>query len=86
MKLIITIVLLIIGGIIWAWNREKRDWNKGICRECGKKWRWFDNDSQGGRGYTDENDHTIWISYPFIDNLPTPKPASQRGEPKVKGK
>jgi hypothetical protein len=34
--------------IIW----EKRNYNNGICKCCGKPLRHFDTDSQGGRLYT----------------------------------
>ena len=61
------IVLFVLGGVLWAISKEKQSWNNGICGKCGKKWIYFDTDSQGGRGYKDKNDHTIWISYPKID-------------------
>jgi len=60
---VLMISLTIIGNIM-----ERKLWNKGKCPDCNKKWRYFDTDSQGGKGYTcDKCDRTIWISWPFID-------------------
>lgn len=59
---------VIFAGVNYAVFSENRAWNGGTCRRCGTKWRSFDQDSQGGRGYNCESrDHTIWISYPWID-------------------
>ena len=50
---------------------ERRWWNGGKCPNDGIPWRYFDTDSQGGRGYTcDSCDKTILVSYPLIDNHP----------------
>lgn len=57
------IVVCWIALIIFARSREAMDWNGGYCT-CGKPWRYFDTDSQGGRGYKCDDCHqTIWISY-----------------------
>lgn len=56
------VAILIIGCII-ARCHEKREWNEGYCKKTYRKWRHFDNDSQGGRGYTDDLGHYCWISY-----------------------
>jgi len=48
-------------------NKEKRIWNNGICAKSGKPWKSFDQDSQGGRGYTDGKNY-CWISYK-VDTL-----------------
>ena len=45
---------------------ERRTWNKGICKENGIKWVYFDTDSQGGRGYKAGN-IKCWISWPRVD-------------------
>ena len=67
---------IIIGGAVvlfaimltWAWRGERRRFNGGWCPECQNPWRYFDTDSQGGRGYKcDPCKTTIWISYPGID-------------------
>lgn len=58
-------VLMVIGGL-WQRNNEIQDWNKGVCKKTGEKWKMFDLDSQGGRGYN-SGDHYIWISY-RVDN------------------
>ena len=50
-----------------AWILEWIEWNGGVCRTTGEHWRYFDTDSQGGRGYS-SSARTIWISYPWIDN------------------
>ena len=59
-------VLISLSGILWAISSERGHWNNGRCAICNKKWKLFDVDSQGGRGYIDGK-HTIWISYPLID-------------------
>ena len=68
--LIITLALLVFFGIgLSARRNEKKSYNKGICKECGTELRHFDNDSQGARGYVCDNcQHTVWVSYPWIDN------------------
>lgn len=67
---------LFFGVGFWARQCEKKDWNGGICPDCGRTWKAFDMDSQGGRGYScytnlDQYsrrcDRTIWISYPGVD-------------------
>jgi hypothetical protein len=45
-----TIGLMIIG-VIWARESEKRKWNNGVCSKCKEQWVLFDVDSQGGRMY-----------------------------------
>ena len=45
---------------------EKKAWNNGTCQETGQKWKYFDTDSQGGRGYK-SGECVIWVSYPGID-------------------
>lgn len=53
----------VIGIII-----ETRNWNKGICRNCGNKLYFFDYDYTGGRGYRCEHCyHKVWISYNCVD-------------------
>lgn len=68
--LIIAIALSVFFGIMLLARRsEKKAYNNGICKECGTELHYFDNDSQGGRGYVCDNcQHIIWVSYPWIDN------------------
>ena len=72
LKAFIVIALIVYFGVmVIAAYIESKLWNKGKCK-CGKVWRHFDNDSQGGRGYCCDNCKTyIWISYPGIDRKPT---------------
>ena len=51
---------------VWAWYSEKRDWNNGVCLQTGEYWKYFDMDSQGGRGYR-SGEYVVWISHPGID-------------------
>ena len=60
-------VFLIIGGYV-AYRCEKNVWNNGICKISENKWERFDCDSQGGRGYKDNNGNYCWISWRRIDN------------------
>lgn len=62
--LLITVLpAILFGGTWWARGRESKIWNDGKCAECGGKWKSFDVDSHGGRGYSCKSGHTIWISY-----------------------
>lgn len=60
----------LFGGYFWGYRREKEVWNNGRCLKHKRKWRCFDMDSQGGRGYVCypggdyfEDHCTCWISY-----------------------
>lgn len=55
--------LLASLGVV-AYFQEKRAWNGGLCRKCWTRWRCYDTDSQGGRGYKCETGHGCWISWP----------------------
>lgn len=47
---------------------EKKGFNNGICPLCGTKLRYFDSDSQGGRGYCcDNDDYHTWVSWNTVD-------------------
>ena len=62
--LVLLLVFLIFLGIIL----EKRDYNKGVCKYCGKPLRHFDTDSQGGRLYTCPNYCSlVSVSYNCVD-------------------
>lgn len=58
---IVILAMMLVGGI-WNDRIEKRKWNGGICAASEKPWKWFDYDSQGGRGYTDGAGSYLWIS------------------------
>lgn len=68
-------VLLILGAIgvfalaiFLASYAEARRYNNGKCVKCGNELKYFDSDSQGGRGYKCSNcGHTVWVSYPWVD-------------------
>jgi hypothetical protein len=62
------IVAFLLGGALGASMAERRAWNRGICRQTGEPWVYFDTDSQGGRGYK-SGKHCTWISWPGIDSL-----------------
>lgn len=64
------LVVLIAVGLILAstgYITERMKWNGGISPFDGTPWKRFDMDSQGDRGYQDENGNVCWISWPFID-------------------
>jgi len=63
--IICVFVALLVFGL--GFITEGKTWNNGKCPKCLTKWKNFDMDSQGGRGYKCDCDNTIWISYPFID-------------------
>ncbi len=60
--LVITFLVIILGIILFviSYFLRRKLWNNGKCSKCGKKWVYFDTDSQGGKGYTDGK-HYIWI-------------------------
>lgn len=61
-------IALWVGGAIFMYFDDKKEYNNGICSNCGHRWRYFDTDSQGGRGYIcDECKRVIWISWPIGD-------------------
>lgn len=61
---ITSIASIIIGGIFFGREEEKKAYNNGICPKCSTKLRHFDTDSQGGRGYCCNNcGYTTWCSY-----------------------
>jgi len=59
-------IFVLVGIIAASWRSDIRNWNGGTCLYNGKKWEYFDTDSQGGRGYR-AGDYTIWISWPCVD-------------------
>ena len=69
MSLLLFLLGIFLLTIAWAAYRESTWWNNGLCPRCQKRWKHFDTDSQGGRGYKCKNGHYTWISYP-VDTLP----------------
>ena len=66
------LVVLIIGLIILAVAItgacieraiEKKEWNKGYCRQHASPWHCYDMDSQGGRMYSCKQGCNIEVSY-----------------------
>jgi hypothetical protein len=57
------IVAGLIASGVYGYKGDKRRWNGGFCSICRTPWKWFDNDSQGGRGYHCEHGHYTWISW-----------------------
>jgi len=66
MTVIGIILVVMLTGALWGISSERKAWNGGICHQTGKPWRYFDTDSQGGRGY-ESGGHYTWISWPWID-------------------
>lgn len=63
LALLIVLLICPIGMFL-----ERRDFNNGICVNCGSKLIHFDNDSQGGRGYCCDNcGYSTWVSYNSVD-------------------
>lgn len=47
---------------------EVKEYNHGICKVCGNKLKYFDTDSQGGRGYICYDCHYYtFVSWPCVD-------------------
>lgn len=62
--LLIGVIIVYIGGILWAIRTERKNWNGGVCPRCGTNLRKFDTDSRGCEGWVCDNcHHTIWVSY-----------------------
>ena len=61
----ILVLLLIVQIGIFI---EKKGFNNGWCPNCGTRLRFFDTDSQGGRGYCCDNcSYHTWVSYKRVD-------------------
>lgn len=65
LKLIIFLILfsLCVVLTLFTINKEKKKWNNGYCPLCGKEWKQFDTNSQGGIIYKCENDHWFTCTY-----------------------
>lgn len=65
---IVIILTVCIGVVALAISAEKKVFNNGKCKCCGKYLELFDYDSMGGRGYVCHDCHNyIWISYNSVD-------------------
>ena len=72
MKILLWIFLCAIVALTFvAWigiKSETKAFNKGVCKKCGRKLKYFDVDTQGGRGYKCEAcDYYTWVSYLCVD-------------------
>ena len=66
--LIIIVIVCFFCWVSYTIKSEYKKFNKGICPKCGKRFRLFDIDSHGARGYVcDDCEHYIWISYDSVD-------------------
>lgn len=59
----LSVLIISFSIIMYARNMEKKRWNRGICLKCGKPWKLYAVDSQGGRMYSCGSNHTCDISY-----------------------
>lgn len=66
----VLVCLMIIGIPIIGICLERKDFNNGICPLCGTNLRYFDSDSQGGRGYCCDNcSYRTWVSWNTVDKI-----------------
>jgi hypothetical protein len=70
---VLAIGAFVMMGGLSALAEDKR-WNHGDCPDCGKPWKCFDMDSQGGRMYKCGGGHYADITVPWVD-----RPYSQKG-------
>ena len=62
------VVAMLAIGILVAIRSEAKRFNKGKCPDCGCMLRYFDTDSQEGRGYVcDVCGYNTWVSFPNVD-------------------
>lgn len=55
---------LLVAATIFMRFFERREFNRGTCRKCGGRYRYFDTDSQGGDGYCcDKCGKVIWVNW-----------------------
>lgn len=61
----LVVLIAIAIGIVLTIKDERKQWNKGICKECKTNWKQFDTASDGSRGYVCScgSYHFCWISY-----------------------
>lgn len=57
-------ILVWFGPIFIFRKTEQKKFNHGKCKDCGALLRHFDDDGQGGRGWTCDNCHSvIWVNW-----------------------
>lgn len=61
--LIVFGIVCFIGSMISDRRKEKKQWNKGICPYCRKKWILYNVNSNGSRMYRCEKWHYCSIKY-----------------------
>lgn len=63
--LLVGIGFLILFGIIAlsTYIYDRKQWNHGISQKSGKRWNYFDTDSDDSRCYTDGEGNYTWISW-----------------------
>ena len=62
----IGLLILFVGGSIWARRSDRTLWNDGLCSECLTRWICFDVASDMSRGYRCSGcsrTRRIWISW-----------------------
>lgn len=68
------LLAIFIGVCCFARWSEMRCWNGGRCRGHNERWKYFDTDSQGGRGYKFRRDPlsgprcVAWMSWPGVES------------------
>lgn len=64
--LVLIAALLIPIGI----HMEKKAYNRGFCKKCGRRLKLFGRDSYGGRGYWCHNcNYHTWVSFNCVDKF-----------------
>lgn len=62
-------IFFMVGGILYTMLKEKREWNKGICRKCGNPWIYQtseeDYDLTEKRIYLCKEGHMCEMTYEF---------------------
>lgn len=66
LKIIILVAFIILIAILLflCYCHEKKHYNKGVCKRCGKPLRFFAKDNLGCRGYICDTCLDIaWVSF-----------------------
>lgn len=68
--LYVILVLICISIPLISVLDEMKNYNCGVCRDCGCELKLFDYDYQGNRGYRcDKCGYQAWVSYSFVDGF-----------------
>lgn len=63
-----SVSIAVFGTVGYYYIKERKTWNKGICKECNKEWIFHGYDFYGERVYmTDDYEHMCKISFRTID-------------------